>query len=179
MQRPGEEVIKKKDDVTRRKFMEISIYGITGTIAVVSGAVLARFAVGPAFEDEETKWIEFQAEDLKAAEGNFVRVVLEWEKKDGWLTTQAKSLIYVKQASAGQVVAIDATCSHLGCIVTWHHEKKIFQCPCHNGHYDAEGRVLSGPPPRPLRRHKARVEDGKILLATDSVPYGGNSHERA
>lgn len=177
MQRPNEGVIAKDADVTRRKFMEIGIYGITGTITVVSGVALARFAVGPSFEKEESKWIEIDAQDLDRAGQNFTQVVLEWEKKDGWLTAKAKSLAYVKQVSANEVVAINATCSHLGCIVTWKDEQKIFQCPCHNGRYDAQGRVISGPPPKPLRRHKAKIEDGRILLATETVPYGGNTHE--
>ena len=42
--------MEKKSDVNRRKFMEIGIYTITGTIAAVSGVALARFAVGTSFE---------------------------------------------------------------------------------------------------------------------------------
>ena len=170
--------MSKDSDMNRRKFMEIGIYTISGTIAAVSGVALARFGVGPSFEKEVSKWIEIDARDLEDAGGNFARVVLEWEQKDGWLTTNAKSLAYVKKVSANEVVAINATCSHLGCIVTWKDENNIFQCPCHDGRYDAEGRVISGPPPRPLRRHKTKIEDGRILLATETVPYGGDTHER-
>lgn len=168
----------KESDLNRRKFMEIGIYTITGTIAAVSSVALARFAVGRSFEKETSKWIEIDARDLEDTDGNYTRVVLEWSQKDGWLTTNARSLAYVKKVSASEVVAINATCSHLGCVVTWKDEDKIFQCPCHNGRYDAEGRVVSGPPPRPLRRHKTKIEDGRILLATETVPYGGDAHER-
>jgi len=43
--------------------------------------------------------------------------------------------------------AFSLVCTHLACIVTWNAEKREFYCPCHDGFFDAEGRVLSGPPP--------------------------------
>jgi Rieske Fe-S protein len=169
----------KESDVNRRKFMEIGIYSITGAITVVSGVALARFAVGQSFRKEKVKWIEVELEDSGESNPNFSRVVLEYEKKDGWLTTSAKSLAYIKRVKEDEVVAISAGCTHLGCIVTWDEDQKIFKCPCHDGRYDAEGRVISGPPPRPLRRHKTKIEDGRILLTTETVPYGEDTHERA
>ena len=171
--------MSEESDLNRRKFMEVGIYAITGAIAVVSGIALTRFAVGHSFRKEKGKWIEIELDD--SAEGNpgFSRVVLEYEKKDGWLTASARSLAYVKRVKEDEVIAISATCSHLGCIVTWDDEQKIFKCPCHDGRYDAEGRVISGPPPKPLRRHNTKIEDGRILLATETVPYGGDTHERA
>ena len=55
--------------------------------------------------------------------------------------------------------------------------QRIFKCPCHDGRYDVEGRVISGPPPAPLKRHETKIEDGKIFLATETVSYGGNDSE--
>ena len=169
----------KESDLNRRKFMEIGIYTITGAIAAVSGVALARFAVGSSFDKTKSIWIELNSEDVQEAVEGFARVVLEYEQKDGWLAATTRSLAYVKQPKEGEVIAISATCSHLGCIVTWDEEQKIFKCPCHNGRYDDQGRVISGPPPRPLKRHRTKMEDGKIFLATETVPYGGDSREPA
>jgi Rieske Fe-S protein len=171
--------MEKESDLNRRKFMEVGIYTITGAIAAVSGVALARFAVGTSFEKKKSKWIELDSEEIQDADEGFARVVLEYEQKDGWLTATTRSLVYVKRVKEDEVVAISASCSHLGCIVTWDEEQKIFKCPCHDGKYDVEGRVISGPPPGPLRRHKTKIEDGTILLATESMPYGGDPHERA
>jgi Rieske Fe-S protein len=169
----------EESDLNRRKFMEIGIYTITGTIAAVSGVALARFAIGSSFDKTKSIWIELNSEDVQEAVEGFARVVLEYEQKDGWLAATTRSLAYVKQPKEGEVIAISATCSHLGCIVTWDEEQKIFKCPCHNGRYDAQGRVISGPPPRPLKRHRTKMEDGKIFLATETTPYGGDSPEPA
>lgn len=159
--------------------MEVGIYTITGAITAVSGIALARFAVGPSLRTEKAKWIEVELADAGDGSPGFHRVVLEYEKKDGWLTTRAKSLVYVKRIDELEVIAISAACAHLGCIVTWQADQQIFKCPCHDGRYDPQGRVISGPPPKPLRRHKTRIEDGRILVATETVPYGGDSRERA
>jgi len=164
----------KESELSRRKFMEVGIFAITGTIAAVSSTALARFAVGPSFEKEQAKWIEVDLEDVQDEADGFARVVLEYETKDGWLTGNTRALAYVKRIKENEVIAISAGCTHLGCIVTWDEEQKIFKCPCHDGRYDADGIVISGPPPAPLKRHKTKVEDGKILLSTETTPYGGN-----
>jgi cytochrome b6-f complex iron-sulfur subunit len=42
-------------------------------------------------------------------------------------------------------------CTHLGCPVLYEAKRRRIHCPCHEGWFDAEdGRVLAGPPPRPL-----------------------------
>jgi Rieske Fe-S protein len=86
-------------------------------------------------------------------------------------------LVYVKRIAEDEIIAISAGCTHLGCIVTWDEGQHIFKCPCHDGRYDAEGNVLSGPPPAPLKRHPAKVENGKIFLSTETVAFGGDTGE--
>ena len=167
-----------ESDLNRRKFMEIGIYSISGTIAAISGVALTRFAIGPSFKKKRSKWIEIELENNPNDSGGFERVVLEYETKDGWLTKNARTLAYVKRIKEDEVIAVSAGCTHLGCIVTWDEENKIFKCPCHDGRYDAEGKVISGPPPAPLQRHKTKVEDGRILLSTVTVPFGGDKSER-
>ena len=159
--------------------MEVGIYAITGAITVVSGVALARFAVGPSLRKEKGKWIEVELDGSTEGNQGFSPVVLEYEKKDGWLITNVKSLAYVKRVKEDEVIAISAACTHLGCIVTWDEDQQIFKCPCHNSKFDSQGRVISGPAPKPLRRYKTKIEDGRILLATETVPYGGDTHERS
>jgi cytochrome b6-f complex iron-sulfur subunit len=42
-------------------------------------------------------------------------------------------------------------CTHVGCEVRWVPAREIYRCPCHRGIFAADGRVLEGPPPAPLR----------------------------
>lgn len=50
-------------------------------------------------------------------------------------------------------VAFSGKCPHLGCGYKWRKHKilgQVFLCPCHLSIYDASGKVLDGPAPRPL-----------------------------
>ena len=78
----------------------------------------------------------------------------------------------------GEIRAFSAVCTHLGCIVTWqpvgHH---VWYCACHKGKYDRAGRVVGGPPPRPLDPYPAAVRDGKVFVKlrvrTPDSAHGG------
>jgi hypothetical protein len=65
-------------DLNRRKFMEIGIYSISGTIAAISGVALTRFAIGPSFKKKKAKWIEIELENNPDDSEGFERVVLEY-----------------------------------------------------------------------------------------------------
>jgi Rieske Fe-S protein len=75
---------------------------------------------------------------------------------EGWYETQKQSAIFIDKDGEGYR-ALSAVCQHLGCRVHWDDGAKQFKCPCHGGVYDREGRVVSGPPPRPLERLNVRV----------------------
>jgi nitrite reductase/ring-hydroxylating ferredoxin subunit len=50
-------------------------------------------------------------------------------------------------------VAFGQKCTHLGCPVSYRAADRQLYCPCHQGFFDAaDGRVLAGPPSRPLPR---------------------------
>jgi cytochrome b6-f complex iron-sulfur subunit len=46
--------------------------------------------------------------------------------------------------------AMSAKCTHEGCTVQFLPADGIVWCACHNGKFAMDGRVISGPPPRPL-----------------------------
>lgn len=67
--------------------------------------------------------------------------------------------------SADRYVAYSQKCTHLSCAVYYAHESGQLACPCHQGYFSVEdGRVLQGPPPRPLPR-VALERKGEQLVA--------------
>jgi cytochrome b6-f complex iron-sulfur subunit len=68
------------------------------------------------------------------------------------------------RAEDGTFKAFSLMCTHLACTVSWLPEKREFYCPCHEGFFDAEGKVLSGPPPAPLERWKVEVSGEKVVV---------------
>jgi nitrite reductase/ring-hydroxylating ferredoxin subunit len=41
-------------------------------------------------------------------------------------------------------------CPHFGCTLSWTDETGRYRCPCHQGEFDATGRVLAGPSASPM-----------------------------
>lgn len=76
----------------------------------------------------------------------------------------AGSTAVLVRMQSGDLMALSAVCTHLGCIVQWERERQGFLCPCHAGHYSPEGAVLSGPPPRPLTKIPFVVANGVITV---------------
>ena len=50
----------------------------------------------------------------------------------------------------GTVHAINPTCTHLKCSVTWNAAEKSWDCPCHGARYTFDGKVLNGPADKDL-----------------------------
>jgi cytochrome b6-f complex iron-sulfur subunit len=64
----------------------------------------------------------------------------------------------------GKVMAYSGVCPHAGCLVSYHEDKKLFECPCHGGVFDMDARVIAGPPPRDMFEHKVRISMGRVLV---------------
>jgi arsenite oxidase small subunit len=57
------------------------------------------------------------------------------------------------RTAADQIYAYSQKCTHLSCAVYFDAALGSIECPCHNGRFALEdGRVVAGPPPRPLPR---------------------------
>ena len=64
----------------------------------------------------------------------------------------------------GTLAAFSQKCTHLSCAVYYAAERDRLECPCHEGYFSAEtGRVLQGPPPRPLPRIRLEQRGDEIV----------------
>jgi len=65
---------------------------------------------------------------------------------------------------SGVVTARLLRCTHTGCVVRWRPAEGAYVCPCHEGRFDADGRVSAGPPPLPLRTVPVVLAAGKMVV---------------
>jgi cytochrome b6-f complex iron-sulfur subunit len=61
--------------------------------------------------------------------------------------------------------AFSAVCTHLNCTVQYRASTEQIWCPCHNGTYDLNGRVVSGPPPNPLEEYVTNIRGDEVVIA--------------
>ena len=60
----------------------------------------------------------------------------------------AKTAVYV--STAGEVHAVSAVCTHLGCTVEFNPGDVTWDCPCHGSRFGTDGTVIQGPATRNL-----------------------------
>jgi len=60
--------------------------------------------------------------------------------------------------------AFSAICTHLNCTVQFQESTRQIWCACHNGYYDLNGKVVSGPPPRPLEEYSVHIRGEDIVI---------------
>ncbi|MFD9724781.1 FAD-dependent oxidoreductase [Streptomyces sp. NPDC059072] len=69
----------------------------------------------------------------------------------------------VHRDDQGELHAVSAVCTHMGCLVAFNNGERSWECPCHGSRFDVDGEVLQGPAMRPLeRRNPADLDlDGR------------------
>lgn len=106
-------------------------------------------------------WLDLGTASKLEGQGWLPRVV-SLERRDRWKTTRREETLFVRRTGDDAFEALSATCTHTGCLVR--RAGDVFECPCHRSTFDAEGRPLEGPSPRPLDRLEARVERGRLRV---------------
>jgi Rieske Fe-S protein len=61
--------------------------------------------------------------------------------------------------------AFSAVCTHLNCTVQYQGTRREIWCACHNGVYDLSGRVVSGPPPKPLDELAVKIRGDEVVIS--------------
>jgi len=154
-----------KNQLTRRDFIKAVAAGIGGVIAALVGIPSVAYLLSPATQarTEDDALIP-----LGPLENYPIAVPTRFDftrtKVNGWERTATNYGLYVLRKSESEVRVFSDVCTHLGCRVTWHPEIKHYVSPCHDGHFDIAGNVVSGPPPRPLDEFVTKVEDGNLLV---------------
>src|SRR5947207_12454295 len=76
--------------------------------------------------------------------------------------TARDSAILIRTAD-GSYHAYGQKCTHLSCPVYYSRDHQRLECPCHEGAFDAAtGKVLYGPPPRPLDAIEVELREGQV-----------------
>jgi len=150
--------------VSRRDFIKGTALMIGGFIGALISIPSVVYMLSPAIQSKE--------DDVTIALGpleNYpigvpTRFDFTQTSVNGWERTATNYGVYVVRKKESEVRAFSDVCTHLGCRVTWHPDQKHYISPCHNGHFDIVGNVISGPPPRPLDEFVTKIEGGELFI---------------
>jgi glycine/D-amino acid oxidase-like deaminating enzyme/nitrite reductase/ring-hydroxylating ferredoxin subunit len=85
---------------------------------------------------------------------------------EGAVTHHNGTQVAVARDRDGQVHAVSAICTHLGCVVGFNDGDQTWDCPCHGSRFALDGSVLDGPATDPLE-HVDHAEDSVGHTAGD------------
>ena len=156
-----EETVDEARQVSRRGFV---VWAIGGLISLGMGIPAIAYIIGPALQRAATQnWIRLGS-TAKVELGTPTLFKAKIQRQTGWIVNEEELSVYVLTDTGRDFVAMSNICTHLGCRVRWVADRREFFCPCHNGVFDKDGKVLAGPPPRPLDRYEVKVEDNQLFI---------------
>jgi Rieske Fe-S protein len=136
---------------------------LAGGSVIITGVPAVSYVIAPALKRGTGKWVDFgSAEELE--QDKFGMLSYEFMVKDGWLVLPQRGFVWAKTDSRNAIKVFSSTCSHLACNVIWQEESKLFECPCHSGRFDPDGKPISGPPTRALSVLEHKIEEGNLLV---------------
>ena len=147
----------------RRRFFSRIINGIHVAIGGTLGVILGGAIFSPLFGRRQENWLT--AGSLADLPDNRpTPVTIRVAREDGYNQVIDRRTVFLVKTGESDVLALDSTCTHLGCRVSWNAETQELLCPCHGGVYDTTGAVKAGPPPAPLTRLATRIEGQQIQV---------------
>ena len=154
-----------KNQLSRRDFIKTITAGISGLIGLIVGIPSMAYLFSPAIQDRAMDETLISLGPLeKYPIGIPTRFEFTRTQVNGWERTATQYGLYVVRKSEREVRVFSDICTHLGCRVTWHPDIKNYVSPCHDGHFDILGKVVSGPPPRPLDEFVTKIENGNLFV---------------
>lgn len=153
-------------EVQRRDFVNIILVGLGSVIGLIIGIPAIAYLLSPAVKvNEEEAWVPLGPLNAYPID---IPILFSYtrSKVNGWEKTVNSYGAYVWRHGEGDsdVTVYSNWCTHLSCRVTWEEDRSIYICPCHDGHFDKEGQVVAGPPPKPMYEYETMVEEGILSI---------------
>ena len=138
--------------ISRRSFLDLLIGGsIVVSALAVLGAIIT-YVYPPKKEGGAEKAERVEVAPLADLPVRKAKPVVYQDKN-----------VMVMHVQAG-LFAVDMKCTHLGCMVEWEEVSQTLKCPCHAAFFDYQGKVISGPAPKPLPLYKVEVANEIIYV---------------
>jgi Rieske Fe-S protein len=131
-------------------------------------------------------WVLLEPLRRKSATGGMIRVtgldalpadgkphtfpVIQGIHDDAWTRVQnvpVGSVHLIRHPDREEILALNSTCPHAGCLVPYSPQKECFACPCHTSSFDLTGARVNpekSPSPRDMDSLVCEVRDGGVWV---------------
>ncbi len=91
-------------------------------------------------------------------------------KSRGFLLTEELEIgaVLVRLTNDNQIIAVDPTCTHAGCLVEWNEQENVLICPCHSSKFQATGELIEGLAPIDLTKYQVKTDQNLVFVALDN-----------
>ncbi len=146
----------REPEGTRRRLLNWFLSTSAGLFLVAVLYPVSRYLMPPQVEESTARTVRLAVTpgEVKPNSGQ----IFKFGSRPGLLI----------RTPSGELRAFAATCTHLACIVQYRSDLGHIWCACHNGHFDLNGKNLTGPPPRPLERYVVKVQQDRIVVSMDA-----------
>lgn len=154
-------------EMTRRDFMDRSIKAIGAFIGITMGVPTIGYLISPALQRQAGGWIRLgRVSEVEVGVPTLFTITVD--KTTGWVKSEIDMAFFVYTEDGVNFAVMSNICTHLGCRTHWNEAGGYILCPCHDGHFDMQGNVIGGPPPRSLKRVEFQVDDDDTILIQEA-----------
>jgi menaquinol-cytochrome c reductase iron-sulfur subunit len=129
-------------------------------VAVASAPSLLLWWRSSRQRERQAEWTDVGPAG-RIEQGSWQGRTLRRSARDRWREVTSEEAVYVRRGGE-TIEVLSSVCTHTGCLVRTQGDG--FACPCHRSLFDAEGRSVEGPAPRPLDRLEGKVERGRLFV---------------
>ncbi len=157
---------------SRKNFMYLTMASLLGIIGISYGGFVIGYLIpGKGAGSRKQSLGKIEGNAITGADGTsypFAGGVAGPFTYDTTGNGDAQGIFLVSSSdgAAKPSLALEQTCTHLGCPVAWSvvGAAGSFNCPCHGSVYNKQGDVTGGPAPKPLYQHTFSVQNNEVYI---------------
>jgi len=159
---PDDGKIMDDERISRRQAIDLMVGVSLGALGLATIYPVIRYVIPPPAPGAGTTSVSAgRVGELKPNEGKIFRF------------GNAPAILILKPDGdpdkSSSYVAFTAVCTHLNCTVQYRDDIKEIWCACHNGHFDLNGNVIFGPPPKALTRYRVALKGEQIFVSSEEA----------
>ena len=162
--------------ITRRNFFKTVTGIFSGFIAITLGFPMIETLISHATKSGKRSFSKVAAlnsiPDKRPVNLSFITT-----EEDAFIKNNVEHQVWTVKKSDSEITVFSPVCPHLGCRYQWHPDRNLFICPCHHSVFNKEGKVVSGPAPRPLDTLPKKIENDNLFVLWERFKPGISTKE--